>query len=70
MNESIWQLAQIIMWLLGTQTIILISVLSMIWSKISKMDDKITRIDKEVAVITATLKFNGYDLTRHKVEGE
>lgn len=70
MNESIWQLAQIIMWLLGTQTIILISILGMIWSKISKMDDKITRIDKEVAVITATLQFNGFDLTRHKAEGE
>lgn len=70
MNESIWQLAQIIMWFLGTQTIVLIAILGMIWSKISKMEDKITRIDKDVAVIVATLQFNGFDLTRHKAEGE
>lgn len=30
----------------------------------------ISSIDKEVAVITATLHFNGFDLDRHKAEGE
>ncbi len=37
---------------------------------IREMKKDLARIDKEVAVITATLQFNGYDLTRHKAEGE
>lgn len=37
---------------------------------IREIKKDLSRIDKEVAIITATLKFNGYDLQRHKAEGE
>lgn len=77
MDDNTWKLAQMLMWFLGTQTIILIAILGVIWNSIStvKKDLKdvektVIQIDKEVAIITATLKFNGYDLSRHKAEGE
>lgn len=84
MDENTWRLAQMLMWFLGIQTLVLGSILGIIWGSISgiKKDIKeihedlkeirkdLARVDKEVAIITATLKFNGYDLSRHKVEGE
>lgn len=84
MDENTWRLAQMLMWFLGLQTVVMGSILGFILASISglKKDIKdihedlneirkdISRIDKEVAVITATLKFNGYDLSRHKAEGE
>ena len=30
----------------------------------------VSRLDREVGIITATLRFNGFDLDRHKAEGE
>lgn len=39
-------------------------------TKMDKFNEKLTSIDKEVSIITATLKFNGFDLDRHKASGE
>lgn len=30
----------------------------------------LSRLDREVGIITATLRFNGFDLDRHKAQGE
>lgn len=35
-----------------------------------EMRKDLSRLDREVGIITGTLKFNGYDLQRHKVEGK
>ena len=37
---------------------------------IKEMRKDISRLDREVGIITATLRFNGFDLDRHKAEGE
>lgn len=37
---------------------------------IKEIRKDISRLDREVGVITATLRFNGFDLDRHKAEGE
>lgn len=84
MDENTWRLAQMLMWFLGIQTLVLGSIIGFIFASISGVkksikeihDDlkdirkDIARIDKEVGIITATLKFNGYDLSRHRAEGE
>jgi archaellum component FlaC len=31
---------------------------------------ELSNLDKQIAVITATLRFNGFDLDRHKAAGE
>lgn len=48
MDENTWRLAQVVMWLIGCQTVIIGTALGIIWAKICKMDDKITHIDKDV----------------------
>jgi len=37
---------------------------------IRDMKKDLSRLDKEIGIITATLRFNGFDLDRHKAEGE
>lgn len=37
---------------------------------IKEIKKDMSRFDREVGIITATLKFNGFDLSRHRVEGE
>ncbi len=76
-HEESWKIAQIVMYLMGIQTTIFLAMLGGIWSSMSTMKQEmkeirrdIANIDKEVAVITATMRFNGFDLDRHKAEGE
>lgn len=37
---------------------------------IKEIRKDVSRLDREIGIITATLRFNGFDLDRHKVEGE
>lgn len=37
---------------------------------IKEIRKDLSRMDREIAVITATLRFNGFDLDRHKAQGE
>lgn len=53
--KILWRFAQLMMWLIGLQTVLLGSILGIIWAKISKMDDKITDIDKRVFGIETML---------------
>ena len=47
MNENLWQLAQIVMWVAGIQTTIIIAVMGAFYSNLSKKNEKTNeRIDK------------------------
>lgn len=47
MDENIWKLAQIVMWLVGIQTAIIIAVITTMWASMNRKFDKVDqRFDK------------------------
>ena len=51
MDENTWRATQLLIWIAGLQTAFLGAILGIIWTKLSKVDDKITDIDKRVFAI-------------------
>lgn len=39
MDENTWRLSQVIMWIVGTQTVVLGGILAFIWNNLSKRVD-------------------------------
>ncbi len=63
MDENTWRFAQVMMWIIGIQTTVLLAVLGGIWANISdirkkheKTDEKISDIDKRVFAIETMLR--------------
>ena len=59
MDDNTWRFAQLIMWLIGIQTTILLAAFRFVWKslsnridntdkKIDKLDEKITDIDRRI----------------------
>ena len=56
MDENTWRFAQLMMWLIGLQSAILIAILGVIWSKINRMDEKVSNIDKTIFGIESAMR--------------
>jgi hypothetical protein len=48
MDENTWRFAQLLMWLLGAQTAFITAILSIIWSKLNRIEERMNDIDKPV----------------------
>jgi hypothetical protein len=59
MDENGWRICQVVMWLMGLQTAILGAILGIMWNKISKIDQTLINVDKELYGIKTMLKIRG-----------
>lgn len=59
MDENTWRFAQIVMWLIGLQTVILGGIFAFLWNNLSKrMDDLGLKLDKSVFDINGKIDRN------------
>ena len=48
MDENTWRITQLIMWAIGLQTAFLSALLGVIWSKITRIEDRLGKMDEKV----------------------
>lgn len=59
MDENIWRFAQIVVWLIGLQTVVLGGIFAFLWNNLSKrIDDLGTKLDKNTGEINAKIDRN------------
>lgn len=63
MDENTWRFAQVIMWLIGTQTAFLTGLIGLAWNNLSKRIDK---VEKRIDKIEDRIKFIENDLIEIK----
>jgi len=49
MDENTWRLAQLLIWVIGAQTAFLTTILSALWCKSNKIEEKIDSIDRRLS---------------------
>lgn len=59
MDENTWRFAQLMMWLMGIQTTVLMAAIGFAWKNLSgridKIDEKISNIDKRLVAVETIL---------------
>lgn len=72
MDENLWRVIQIFMWIIGIQTTIIIAVLGAIWSSINKKFDAIDKrfelVDKRFESVDK--RFESLEKRIEKVQGD
>ncbi len=79
MNEDVWQILQIMMWITGGQLTIVLAVVGFIWNnlgkkmdkidaRIDKLCEKVENIDKRLCRIEGGLSTYGHCLLNHSAQ--
>lgn len=49
MDDNTWNLAQLMIWIIGAQTAFITAILSALWCKLNKTEDKIDSVDRRLS---------------------